>query len=256
MAISITTYASSISYFTFLSLVPILSICITLLTAVGINEQDAVSFLVSVVPEAVSDVVEMLATDAFASSGLAFSLSTITLLWSASKGAKALRVGLNAAYALRETRSPLAVELISVVSGLIMDVLIAATVYLVFNGSALRLLANVIPGLRGHDAVMDVLNSLGTMAIGVIWLSACYAYLPAGRRSLSAQLPGAVCATLACGALSFGFRVYVDNFSNFTMLYGSIATIALLLFWMYLVSYILIAGGILNRLLACEQGVE
>lgn len=184
------------------------------------------------------------------------SLSTITLLWSASKGAKALRVGLNAAYALRETRSPLAVELISVVSGLIMDVLIAATVYLVFNGSALRLLANVIPGLRGHDVVMDVLNSLGTMAIGAIWLSACYAYLPAGRRSLVAQLPGAVCATLACAALSFGFRVYVDNFSNFTMLYGSIATIALLLFWMYLVSYIFIAGGILNRLLAREQGVE
>ena len=60
----------------------------------------------------------------------------------------------------------------------------------------------------------------------------------------------AVFTALACDALSFGFRVYVDHIGDVTMLYGSIATIALLLIWMYLISYILLAGGFMNRVVA------
>ena len=47
--------------------------------------------------------------------------------------------------------------------------------------------------------------------------------------------------------LTVGFHLYVDNFCNFDALYGSIATVALFLFWMYLISYILIACAFINR---------
>ena len=87
------------------------------------------------------------------------------------------------------------------------------------------------------------------MGIGTISLTACYAFLPSGRRHFISQLPGAVVTTVACAVLSFAFHVYVDHFCKFTTLYGSIATVALLLFWMYIVSLILIACGFLNRLL-------
>ncbi|MDO5119675.1 MAG: YihY/virulence factor BrkB family protein [Coriobacteriales bacterium] len=251
--ISVTTHASSISYFTFISIVPILTICISLMTAIGLSEQDVVSFFVTVVPDAFSEVVETLITDAFASSGLAFSLSTLTLIWSASKSANAFRVGLNAAYAQEETRGTIAVSFTSVVAGLITDVLISATIYLIFRGRALQLLANIIHSPRGQDAVATFLNSLLTMAASVLWLSACYTYLAAGKRGLIAQLPGAICATFACGALSFGFHLYVDSFSNYTLLYGSIATVALFMLWMYLISFILVLGGIINRLISQEH---
>ncbi len=253
--ISVTTHASSISYFTFISIVPILTICISLMTAVGLSEQDVISFFVALVPNAFSEIVETLTTDAFASSGLAFSLSTLTLIWSASKSANAFRVGLNAAYDQEETRGTIAVSFISVVAGLITDVLLTATIYLIFRGKTLQLLASIVHNLKGPDAVVTVFNSLLTMAASVLWLSACYAYLPAGKRRFTAQLPGAVCATLASGVLSFGFRLYVDSFSNYTLLYGSIATVALFMLWMYLISYALMLGGIINRLIAHERGV-
>lgn len=251
--VSVATYASSISYFTFLSLVPILAICIALLTAIGISEQQFVSFIATVVPDALVDFVGALASDAYERSSLAFSISSLTLLWTASKGAKALRVGLNAAYAQKETRGALAVEVISVVAGLVLDLLLVATIYVVFSGSVLRFLASVVPGLGEQNAFTATLNAAAMMAVGVVALSVCYAFLPAGMRRPTTQLPGAVCATLACGALSYGFRVYVDSFCNFTMLYGGLATVALLLFWMYLVSYILVVGGFLNRILTQER---
>lgn len=241
------TYASSISYFMFLSLVPLLVICISLLTIVGISEQEVVTFLSALLPDTLDGLVAALVSDAYDRSGIAFSLSTITLLWSASKGAKALRVGLNAAYAQEETRSAIVVVAISIVVGLIIDLLIAATMYLVFRGSVLHALAGTIEGLQEQNLIFTILNSLATLALGTVTLMAAYAYLPTGKRSFRAQLPGAVCATLACGMLSYGFCIYVDNFSNYTMLYGSIATVAILLLWMYLISFILMVGGFINR---------
>ena len=248
--IGVVTYASSISYFTFLSLVPMLAICISLLSVVGISEQDIIDLLVMLVPDALDELVKMLVMDAFERSGIAFSLSTISLLWAASKGARAMRVGLNAAYKEQETRSAPVVAAISIVAGIIVDLLLAVAIYLVFSGSVSRAVAGFLPGFEERDVISIVLDSLATMALGTLSLAACYAFLPAGKRRFITQLPGAACAVLASGALSFGFRVYVDNFSNYTVLYGGLATVAMLLFWMYLISQILIAGGFLNRLLA------
>ncbi|MDO4404426.1 MAG: YhjD/YihY/BrkB family envelope integrity protein, partial [Atopobiaceae bacterium] len=73
-----------------------------------------------------------------------------------------------------------------------------------------------------------------------------YTFLPVGKRKIANQLPGAVFAVLACGVLSFGFRIYVDNYSSYSSLYGSIATVALFLYWMYLLGHVLIMGGFIN----------
>ena len=59
--------------------------------------------------------------------------------------------------------------------------------------------------------------------------------------------------SLLCGLVTIGFHVYVDNFCNYDALYGSIATVALFLFWLYIVSYILLLGAFLNRTLAHRE---
>lgn len=254
--ITAATYASSISYFTFLSLVPMLAICISLLSMFGVSAEELITFLQALLPDALDELVKDIVSDAYARSGIAFSLSSLTLLWSASKGAKALRVGLNAAYAQKETRKAITVIIISIVAGLILDALLAATIYLVFSDSIIKLLSTLIPGLAGQDFLIEVLETLITIAAGILTFSACYAFLPAGTRRMRSQLPGAVCAVLASGALTFGFRIYIDNFNNYSAVYGSLATVAILLFWMYLVSFIIVAGGFINRLLMVRASIR
>lgn len=249
------TYASSIAYFTFLSLVPLLALCISLVSVVGIGEQEVVAFFGALVPDVFDGVVKELVRDAFERSGLAFSLSTITLLWSASKGIKALRAGLNSAFGVQETRNGVMVAAISIGVAIILGILIAAAMYLVFKGSVLRAIADAVPGFQ-QSGLAVALNPIAVLVLGVLVLGVCYAYLPSGTRRLSSQLPGAALAMLACGALSFGFRVYVEHFSDVTVLYGGIATVALLLLWIYLLSLILIAGGFVNRFLASSRSSE
>lgn len=244
------TYASSIAYFAFLSLVPILALCISLVSFAGIDQDAIAAFITALMPEALEDLVQSLIADAFTRSRLAFSLSTIMLLWAAAKSMKALRAGLNAAYSKQEDRSFPALVAISILGAVILGVLLAAAMYVMFSGGVMRTLANLIPGYQPQDVLFTVLNLIATLFWGTLALTICYAFLPAGTHRLLAQVPGAICASLACSVLSVGFRIYVDHFSNYTALYGSIGTVALLLLWIYLVAYIVIAGAFLNRSLA------
>ena len=243
------TYASSTAYFSFVSLVPLIALCISLVSMMGLGEEEVITFFTSLVPGALDGVAAMLVRDAFERSGVAFSISTISLLWSASKGVKALRRGLNTAYAAREERSTLVVTAISVLAVAILGSLLAALMYLIFSKSAVRLLVNAIPSL-GKLNLLGLLDPMITLLLAIPVIAACYAYLPAGRRRFVSQLPGAICAALACGALSVGLHVYMDFAGTTSALYGSLGAVVLFLCWMYFVSLILISCGFINRVLA------
>lgn len=241
------THASSIAYYMFFSIVPLLALCISLVSLVGISEHDVYDALFALVPNALDDLAHTIVSDAYERSGLALSLSTLSLLWSASKGAKALRAGLNAAYAEKETRGAVAVAAISIGAVVVMGILIAAAMWMVFGHSVLHVLSQHFPGVQPNEGILECADFVATFTVGVLLIAFCYTHLPAGRRRLKSQLPGALVALVGCSAISFGFRMYVDHVANYTVLYGSIATIAMLLFWMYLVSYIVVAGGFINR---------
>ena len=252
-AVNAATHASSIAYFTFLSLIPLLTLCISLVTMTGLGEREVAEFLSATIPGTFNDFTKTLIEDAFKQSGIAFSLSAIMLIWTASQGIRALHGALNAAYGKQEERSPIAVAAISVGMVIALGILLAAAIYLVFGGAVTRAIASVVPELGQQRDFVNIINSAIMIAFGIIVLAACYAHLPFGQRRFSDQLSGAAIASLSCGALTVGFRVYVDNFCNFDALYGSISTVALFLFWMYIVAYILIACAFFNRVLISRR---
>ena len=56
-------------------------------------------------------------------------------------------------------------------------------------------------------------------------------------------LPGTLAALAAWMALSFLYALYVDNFANYSVLYGSIGTIIVVLIWLYMSAIVLIMGA-------------
>lgn len=53
---------------------------------------------------------------------------------------------------------------------------------------------------------------------------------------------GTLIATLLCVVVSFGFSIYVNQFSAYNKVYGSIGTLIALMIWQYLMSAILLLG--------------
>ena len=73
-----------------------------------------------------------------------------------------------------------------------------------------------------------------------------YKYAPAITKRWKLASPGAIFATFLVVLSTFAFSFYVNNFGNYNKIYGSIGTIMILMFLIYLNSLILLIGYELN----------
>jgi len=82
----------------------------------------------------------------------------------------------------------------------------------------------------------------------ILAISLIYRYGPA-RKTPGFQwvIFGATVATIVWLIASWGFSVYVSNFGNFGEIYGSLSVVVIMLFWLFITSFIILVGGELNR---------
>ena len=73
-----------------------------------------------------------------------------------------------------------------------------------------------------------------------------YKYAPAITKRWKLASPGAIFATFLVVLSTFAFSFYVNNFASYNKIYGSIGTIMILMFLIYLNSLILLIGYELN----------
>ncbi len=93
-------------------------------------------------------------------------------------------------------------------------------------------------------------------ALGVIMLLLLVPlYMLAQRRrcSLRDVLPGILLSLAAWMLLSAAFSYYVEKVAHYSMLYGSIATIVVVLLWLYMSGMVLILGAEFNGILLSRR---
>jgi membrane protein len=178
-------------------------------------------------------------------------LSILFALWSASSGVEALRTLLNRSYGLTETRPIWWLRAQSIV------IVIFAALGLMAL-SALLLLAPLARLLQWVE--LRSINAAG-FRYAFVWLHAfvwlllvllvmpVHLLLPNARIRLREVWPGSlVTATLwSMGAALFS--IYVENFSNYSVMYGSLGGIILTLLFFDLSALIFAFGGELNAIL-------
>ena len=77
-----------------------------------------------------------------------------------------------------------------------------------------------------------------------------------GQYQLRESLPGAVFALSFWIAATLGFSVYVANMGSYSLLYGSLSTIIVLMLWLWLTGVVLVMGGIFNHVLVTERNAR
>ena len=80
----------------------------------------------------------------------------------------------------------------------------------------------------------------------IIFFMFIYKILPNRKATFRSQLVGAVGCSAAWYVFSFGLSIYVNIFQGFS-LYGSLTTIMLLMFWLYIAMYIFLVCGEVNN---------
>ncbi len=101
-------------------------------------------------------------------------------------------------------------------------------------------------GDGGLALVVDVLAQMLPTALSVLAFMLLYLVMPNCSTRISHALIGAVVAAAGFTLLRWGFTIYVTNFPSYQNLYGTLATIPIFLFWMYLSWAVVLAGAVIT----------
>ena len=241
------TYASSIAFFFFMSMIPLLIIIFQLLPIFGLSQVDLIKFLDRLMPEAMQGFAAIVVSQAYRYSMGTLSLSVVTLVWSASKGTMALRQGLNRVYGVEETRPYPVQVLLAIGYTAALLVMFALMLFLVFVGPVSAYLTEVLPEFITAPITIEMHDqALITLLMLVIFVMV-YTFVPSGSRSFLRQIPGALLDAVVWIIFSWLFSFYVEGNNAYSMFYGSLGGIAILLFWLYCCFYIVLIGAFFNQ---------
>jgi membrane protein len=229
--------ATQLSYASLLAIVPILAICLGLLSAFPAFEHlrmDAQTFLFeNLVPNAGVEVSDQLA--AFVSNASAMTgAGTLALLVTAGLLLSTINGAFNAIWRVSEPR-PLMVR--------IMAYWMVLTIGPLFLGASLSLSSYgfTVALLEEGDRAIGLTRLLPflLMACGLTFL---YVVVPARSVALHHAFTGAAVAAGLFEALKSGFGFYLKQFPSYEAIYGAMAAVPIFLVWMYL-SWALVLFG-------------
>jgi len=251
----IPVYASHAGFFIVLSLFPSLVLLMSLVRYTGIGVENLTRMLAGIIPEALMPAAERLIVSTYRSTtGTVVSVSAVTALWSASRGIHGLLTGLNAIYGVTESRGYFHTRAVSMLyTFLFLLVLLLTLVLHVFGTALLRLLPMTeSPLLRFLTEVVD-LRFFVLLGMQTVLFTAVFVVLPNRRNKLMDSLPGALLASLGWLVFTNLYSVYVEYFSRYSNIYGSVYAVALSMLWLYCCISIVFYGGVLNRLLMGKE---
>ncbi|MBP1852159.1 membrane protein [Rhizobium halophytocola] len=174
-------------------------------------------------------------------------ISVLAAAYFASNGVEALRIALNRAYRVSEPRAWYITRLVSLGYVLLAVVVLAfLSTLLVAVPIALRFAETWFPLMKGLLTTLSTWRIMGTISVLVIGLVVSHLGLPAGKRRLIDVLPG-VCLTIflwMIGGLIFTY--YLGNFANYAATYAGLASIMIVIVFLYMIAVIFLIGAEVN----------
>ena len=249
--------AGNIAFRAILAIFPFLIFASSLTAFIGTRAMadDLIAFMIAIVPSAlaeplVSEVMDVLTEQR----GGVLSLSGLLTIWFALGGVDGVRVGLNRAYGIPETRSTFVLytleALIVVLAGL---VFVLVGYLLVLAPRAGSWLHQLVPGFEPSSITFNLIRYPASATILIAALFAAHAFLPARRRRFTNMWPGIFFTIAAWTSLASVFSLYLGRFGTYASYYAGLAGIVAALYFLYLAALVLIFGGELNRAIRARR---
>jgi membrane protein len=207
-------------------------------------------FVQNIVPTGMLTFVTGIVGEAYNKTATTVSVSALAALWSAGQGMMALTQGLQSIAEIKETRNYFAVRIRATLYTIIF--LLSIIVFLllgVFGNTLLNMITVRFPvTVYVAKMIVDVKNIFLSFYAVVIF-TLIYRFMPGNEMKLTYHMPGAVLSAAGWMLFSYVFSMYIDQFSGFSNMYGSLTTIILVMLWLYFNMYITLIGAEFNQLL-------
>ncbi|APG92274.1 YihY/virulence factor BrkB family protein [Sinorhizobium americanum] len=179
--------------------------------------------------------------------GGVLTLSVVAAAYFASNGVEALRIALNRAYRVAESR-PWYITRLASLGFVLAGVLILAVISILLVAVPLAV-RNADQWLPWLDAVLATVDNWGlalALAMLTMGLLVSHLWLPDGHRKVVDVLPGILLTLLLWSIGAYAFASYLAAFSNYVATYAGLASIVIVLVFLYMVGAIFIVGAEIN----------
>ena len=255
---AITTRASSLAFNFFLAFFPSIIVFLTLIPYIPVTglQETLMELLNVVLPPSTNEITFQALDDIINNTraGL-LSIGFLLALYFSTNGINSLIEAFNASYHIRENRPIIQQRILSLGLTLLLSfMLIIAMGLIIFGKFAVSYLTEY--KLITQYAGELILYGKWFTILLVLWLgiSVLFHLGPSIKSKWKLFTPGSILATLGIIITSIGFNYYINHFSQYNKIYGSIGTLMIILIWMYFNSIILLTGFELNASIANAKG--
>jgi len=168
------------------------------------------------------------------------SFSLIAALFGASAGFRTAMRSINKAYGQKDARKIYIKIPVSIALVFIFTVIIIISFALLIFGNIIFAEYNILRYAAGISVTF----------ISIILINKLALYKNENKKtSVRSLVPGTVFTVFLWFVISRLFNIYIENFSNYSALYGSIAAVIILMLWLNIMCVILLLGSEINAIL-------
>jgi len=244
--------ASSLAYSFMLALFPATIFLFTLIPYIPIhNFQDELIRLISLVlpNESATKFFDSNVVDIIRhQNGKLLSFGFLSALIFATNGINTLMRAFNRSSLVIETRSWLYRRWVALVLTVVISFsLLVAIVIMIAGQSVISFIQSYVFS-KGHFwfYIFAFTRWIIIVFIFFVTVSILYRYGPAHKQRWNFLNPGSIMATCLAVLTSLGFTYYINHFSHYNKIYGSLGTLIVVMLWLYLNSLIVLMGFELN----------
>ncbi len=244
------------AYYTILSFIPFVILVITLIQYTGIAPQTLFDAITKIIPSTMNEMVIDIVQEVYSKSIGTISVSIIFTIWAAGKGLYALTSGLQSVY---NTDSKIANSYIYLRLKVLLEtvififLIVFGLTVLVFGNGVVEIVQNKFGGLKNYTEISSAITEIGMLIITFIVFLLLYKFMPKHRVSFKSQTYGALFGAIALNIISFVFSKYLYIFKGFSITYGSLTTLMLIMMWTYACFYTVFLGAELNKAIEIKK---
>jgi membrane protein len=241
--IDATHRAASVAYYAFLSIFPLLLGLIALFGFFlpSVNMQDELlNFVGNNIPGA-TNILKQNIDSIIELRGAMGLLSIVVFLWGASSMFSAISIAINRAWDIGRYRRSLSIRKASEL-GMVLGI---GILFLLSLG--ISTIISILPGVfdlpEANLIIVDVCSRLAAFLMILAVFLLLYKLIPNTKTYWRYIWPGALLAAILFEIARTLFVYYINNIANYQLIYGSIASIIVLLVWIYYSAFIMILGA-------------
>ncbi|MEE1003094.1 MAG: YihY/virulence factor BrkB family protein [Acutalibacteraceae bacterium] len=242
-------YASQATLFVIISAVPFLMLVLNVIQALlPFQPADLKGMIDTLFPVQIREMAYRIVEDFYDVNVPLISVTSVFLVWSASRGVRAISAGLKIVFDSQDSRGIILSTIWSLIyTALFMISLVASAAALLFGKYLAQIIVKYIPSLE--SLINIILNSrylILYVFLTLVFMGG-YKYLGRSKISFHRQFVGAALAAGTWLLFSYFYSLYIANISNMSYIYGSLTAVIFLMLWLWFCMIFLLFGAVVNR---------